>query len=73
MRLGIFAKTFPGTDAKVVLSAAAAAGFGVVQYNMACSGLPAMPDGVPARVVDSVRSATSETRVEIAAFRAPIT
>jgi sugar phosphate isomerase/epimerase len=68
MRLGIFAKTFPGTDAKVVLSAAAAAGFGVVQYNMACSGLPAMPDGVPARVVDSVRSATSETRVEIAAL-----
>jgi hypothetical protein len=31
MRLGIFAKTFPGTDPKVVLSAAAAARFGVVQ------------------------------------------
>ena len=68
MRLGIFAKTFPGTDPKVVLSAAAAAGFGVVQYNMACSGLPAMPDGVPARVTEAVRSATGETGVEIVAL-----
>ncbi len=68
MRLGIFAKTFPGTDPKVVLSAAAAAGFGVVQYNMACSGLPAMPDGVPGGVTEAVRSATDETGVEIVAL-----
>lgn len=68
MRLGIFAKTFPETDPKVVLSAAAAARFGVVQYNMACSGLPAMPDRVPAGVVGAIRSATCETGIEIVAL-----
>jgi sugar phosphate isomerase/epimerase len=68
MRLGIFAKTFPGNDPKAVLSAAAAAGFGVVQYNMACSGLPAMPDRVPAGLVDVVRAASHETGVEIVAI-----
>ena len=68
MRLGIFAKTFPGTDPKVVLSAAAAARFGVVQYNMACSGLPAMPDRVPAEVGGAIRSAIGETGVEIVAL-----
>jgi len=68
MRLGIFARTFPGTDPKAVLSAAAAAGFGVVQYNMACSGLPAMPDRLPAGVVANVRSAAGETGVEIVAL-----
>ena len=70
MRLGIFAKTFPGTDPKVVLSAAESAGFGAVQYNMACSGLPAMPDCVPAGVVDAIRSAIAETGVEIVALSA---
>lgn len=68
MRLGIFAKTFPGTEPSVVLSAAAAAGFGVVQYNMACSGLSAMPDKAPAGVLDAIRSATSQTGIEIVAL-----
>jgi sugar phosphate isomerase/epimerase len=68
MRLGIFAKTFPGEDPKVVLSAAAAARFSVVQYNMACSGLPAMPDRMPAGVVGAIRSAIGETSVEIVAL-----
>jgi sugar phosphate isomerase/epimerase len=68
MRLGIFAKTFPGTDPRNVLSAAAAAGFDVVQYNMACSGLPAMPDRVSATVVDAIRSAIAETGVETVAL-----
>jgi hypothetical protein len=48
MRLGIFAKTFPGNDPVTVMSAARMAGYGAVQYNMACSGLPAMPDAIPA-------------------------
>ena len=68
MRLGIFAKTFPGTDPKVVLAAAAAARFSAVQYNMACSGLPAMPDRVPAEVACAIRSAVGETGVEIVAL-----
>jgi sugar phosphate isomerase/epimerase len=44
MQLGIFAKTFEGKSPSVVMAAAKAAGFSTVQYNMACSGLAAMPD-----------------------------
>lgn len=46
MKLGIFAKTFPGSAPDTVLAAARSAGFGAVQYNMACSGLAAMPDAI---------------------------
>ncbi|MEP3278875.1 MAG: sugar phosphate isomerase/epimerase [Stappiaceae bacterium] len=46
MQPGIFAKTFPGSDPEAVLSAAVQAGFAAVQYNMACSGLPPMPDEI---------------------------
>lgn len=60
MRLGIFAKTFAGTDPATVLAAAKSAGFGAVQYNMACSGLPAMPDALtPAQTVAVARAGTT--------------
>ena len=67
MRLGIFAKTFAGTDPVSVLSAARTAGFACVQYNMACSGLPAMPDAIPAAVTAAIRSASEQQGVAIAA------
>jgi sugar phosphate isomerase/epimerase len=67
MRLGIFAKTFPGSDPRTVLSAARRAGFAAVQYNMACSGLPSMPDDIPAEAVAAVAAAAREEGVAIAA------
>ena len=67
MRLGIFAKTFAGDDPGNVLAAARAAGFACVQYNMACSGLPAMPDDIPAAVAAAVRAASAQTGVAVAA------
>ncbi len=67
MRLGVFAKTFAGDDPGSVLGAARAAGFACVQYNMACSGLPALPDTVPAMVAAEVRAASAQTGVAIAA------
>jgi sugar phosphate isomerase/epimerase len=67
MRLGIFAKTFPGSDPLTVLGAARSAGFSAVQYNMACSGLAAMPDSIPDAVAAEVREATAATGVAIAA------
>jgi sugar phosphate isomerase/epimerase len=67
MRLGIFAKTFAGDDPGAVLAAARAAGFACVQYNMACSGLPAMPDDIPAAVATAVRAAAAREGVAIAA------
>lgn len=67
MRLGIFAKTFAGTDPQTVMAAAAQAGYAAVQYNMACSGLPPMPDALPQETVGAIRAATRKTGVAVAA------
>ena len=67
MRLGIFAKTFAGSDPLTVLTAARDAGYACVQYNMACSGLPAMPDHIPDDAAQAVAEASRATGVAIAA------
>ena len=67
MRLGVFAKTFEGSEPGMVFHAAAKAGFTAVQYNMACSGLSPMPDSVPAGVAAAIRSAAQADKVEIVA------
>lgn len=54
MQLGIFAKTFEGTDPQAVLAAVKSAGYNCAQYNMASSGLAPMPDAIgeqPARLI----------------------
>ena len=67
MRLGIFAKTFAGTTPLTVLTAARDAGFAAVQYNMACSGLAAMPDQITPEITGAIRLASAETGIAIAA------
>ena len=67
MRLGIFAKTFPGTTPDVVIAAACAAGFSAVQYNMACSGIAPMPDAIPDATAKAVSTAAGRAGVETAA------
>jgi sugar phosphate isomerase/epimerase len=68
MELGIFAKTFPGTDALAVLGAARDAGYSTVQFNMACVGLPSMPDEVAAETLAAIREASAATGVRLAAL-----
>lgn len=68
MRLGIFAKTFEGKAPEAVLAAVAAAGFPATQYNMACSGLPSMPDVVPDRATADVAAAAAKNGVAIVAL-----
>lgn len=68
MKLGIFAKTFPGTDPKTVLRATREAGFSAAQYNMACSGLAAMPDAISEDEARAVREAGLAAGVEIVAL-----
>ncbi|UVK44009.1 sugar phosphate isomerase/epimerase [Mesorhizobium sp. AR07] len=70
MRIGIFAKTFPGSSPRTVLSAAAAAGYQSVQYNMACSGLNSLPEDISDNIADAVLGASRETGVGIAAISA---
>jgi sugar phosphate isomerase/epimerase len=60
MRIGVFAKTFPGQTPDAVLRQSAAAGFEGVQYNMACSGLAAMPDAI---TLDAARSVATAARL----------
>lgn len=67
MRLGIFAKTFAGTDPLTVMQAARDAGYASVQYNMTCSGLPAMPDAITADQARAVADAARATGLHIAA------
>ncbi len=68
MQLGIFARTFPGTDPATVLGAVAGAGFSVTQYNMACSGLPSMPDAIGPEFAAAVRAASEASGVAVVAL-----
>jgi sugar phosphate isomerase/epimerase len=67
MRLGIFAKTFPGSDPDAVIAAARRAGYRSVQYNMACSGLPSMPDEIAPEMAQAVAGAAEAHGVAITA------
>ncbi|MBB3647654.1 sugar phosphate isomerase/epimerase [Rhizobium sp. BK619] len=67
MKLGIFAKTFDGTEPSTVLNSVAQAGFTAAQYNMACSGLPPMPETITEAQARAVTEAARKTGVEIVA------
>jgi sugar phosphate isomerase/epimerase len=67
MQLGIFAKTFEGRDPSVVIAAAKAAGFLTVQYNMACSGSPSMPDAISETQALDVADAARANGVSVCA------
>lgn len=70
MQLGIFAKTFAGTDPTQVLQAARAAGYATVQFNLACTGLPSLPDEIAdvAALVARIDAARVASGVGIAAL-----
>ncbi|TSE09717.1 sugar phosphate isomerase/epimerase [Mesorhizobium intechi] len=68
MRLGIFAKTFPGTDTAAVLAAVKQTGYETTQFNLACAGLPSMPDAVPVDAIASIRAAVQSSGVSLAAL-----
>ena len=68
MQIGIFAKTFPGSDPAKVLATAAAAGFDGVQYNMACSGLDPLPTTITAAQAKAVAQATRTTHQHLFAL-----
>ncbi|ESZ29997.1 MULTISPECIES: sugar phosphate isomerase/epimerase [unclassified Mesorhizobium] len=68
MRLGIFAKTFAGTDPAAVLAAVKQSGYETTQLNLACAGLPSMPDAVPADAIASIRTAAQSSGVSLAAL-----
>ncbi|MBX3570088.1 MAG: sugar phosphate isomerase/epimerase [Rhizobiaceae bacterium] len=68
MQVGIFAKTFPGADPASVLTAVRAAGYAVTQFNLACAGLPSMPDAVPPEVIAAIAQASRTTATGLVAL-----
>ncbi len=60
MQLGIFAKTFEGIDPAGVLNKAKISGFACVHYNMACSGLGAMPDQISPEITHAIKAASND-------------
>lgn len=70
MRLGVFARTFAGNTPAAVLDACRAAGFASAQYNMACSGVGALPETVTTAEADAVSAAARRSGVAIAALSA---
>ena len=65
MKIGIFAKTFAGSDPATVMAASADAGFAGVAYNMACSGMAAMPEDIPPEVLVAIAQARVATGQQI--------
>jgi len=61
MQLGIFARTFAGRDPATVLAASAAAGYRGIAYNMACSGVEAMPAAISDAEIAAVVAARAAT------------
>jgi sugar phosphate isomerase/epimerase len=57
MRLGIFAKTFARPTLEETLDAITAHGITDVQFNMACVGLPTLPDTIDLGLCDRIAAA----------------
>jgi sugar phosphate isomerase/epimerase len=68
MRIGIFAKTFPGREPAAVLRAVRDAGYVCAQFNLASADLDAMPAVVPDTVLASIAAAARDTGVAIEAL-----
>jgi sugar phosphate isomerase/epimerase len=67
MKLGIFAKTFAGSDPATVMAAASCAGYAAVQYNMACSGFDSMPEHISVEAADAVAGAAQSLGLAVVA------
>ena len=68
MQIGIFAKTFSATGTLPVFNAIKQAGYEVAQFNMACLGLPSMPESVAPALADEIAKGSAASGVAIAAI-----
>ena len=67
MRLGIFARTFTRDGLAATLEAVAGTGLRVMQFNLALTGGPSLPDAIPAELAARVRAEATGRGLEIAA------
>jgi len=67
MQLGIFAKTFARPTVEEVFRAVQLHNLNCVQFNMACAGLPSMPDKIDQAICERIRIGAAEHDIAIAA------
>jgi sugar phosphate isomerase/epimerase len=65
--LGIFAKLFSRPTPEENLDAVRSHGLGVVQYNLACAGLPSLPEQIEPRLAKQIGAAAAARGVTLAA------
>ena len=65
--IGIFAKTFPRPTPEENLDAVRSHDLDVVQYNLACAGLPSLPERIEPRLARQIAAAATSRRITIAA------
>ena len=67
MRLGIFARTFSRPTVEGVFDAVKEHALDCVQFNMACAGLPTLPDDIAPSLAIRIHEASMSRGIEIAA------
>jgi sugar phosphate isomerase/epimerase len=65
--IGIFAKTFLRPTLEENLDAVRHHRLAVVQYNLACAGLPSLPERIEPRLAQQIGAAAASRRITIAA------
>jgi sugar phosphate isomerase/epimerase len=65
--IGIFAKTFSRPTLEENLDAVRSHGLSVVQYNLACAGLPSLPEQIEPALAQQIATAAASRRITIAA------
>jgi sugar phosphate isomerase/epimerase len=67
MQLGIFARTFPRPTLEATFDAVVAHELHCVQFNMACVGLPSLPDHIEDDISARIRMEAASRQISIAA------
>ncbi len=67
MQLGIFARTFPRPTLEEIFDAVIAHELHCVQFNMACVGLPSLPDHIESDVITYIHKEATSRQISIAA------
>jgi sugar phosphate isomerase/epimerase len=65
--IGIFAKTFPRPTPEENLDAVRSHRLAVVQYNLACAGLPSLPERIEPHLAQRIGGAAASRRITLAA------
>src|SRR5262249_32229021 len=65
--IGIFAKTFVRPTLEENLEAVASHGLSVVQYNLACAGLPSLPERIEPSLARQIGAAAASRGITLAA------